>query len=208
MVVILDMSDPICASLGTKKHDSKLLNSLDTLLVLAAGNLALERVATSGRPEEARGDSDTVVADSDSEGGGVEERKDPEPELTSGSGSTSESEGDRAAIILRGLQAGWAEFAKEIAGRATWTASVAIHQLGTRRASASELTPMSGTPTLVYGFDGYGGDEAPRVAAQDRISKAAAKLAEGLESLRANEFKEGEWLRLPRHVLVPEVTST
>jgi hypothetical protein len=200
VVVILDMSDPICASLGTKKHDSKLLNSLDTLLVLAAGNLALERVATtSGRPEEARGDSDTV-ADSDSEGGGVEERKDPEPELTSGSGSTSESEGDRAAIILRGLQAGWAEFAKEIAGRATWTASVAIHQLGTRRASASELTPMSGTPTLVYGFDGYGGDEAPRVAAQDRISKAAAKLAEGLESLRANEFKEGEWLRLPRHV--------
>jgi hypothetical protein len=193
------MSDPICASLGTKKHDSKLLNSLDTLLVLAAGNLALERVATSGRPEEARGDLNTV-ADSDSEGGGVEERKDPEPELTSGSGSTSESEGDRAAIILRGLQAGWAEFAKEIAGRATWTASVAIHQLGTRRASASELTPMSGTPTLVYGFDGYGGDEAPRVAAQDRISKAAAKLAEGLESLRANEFKEGEWLRLPRHV--------
>jgi hypothetical protein len=199
------MSDPICASLGTKKHDSKLLNSLDTVLVLAAGNLALERVATSasGRPEEARGNSDTV-ADSDSEGGaGVEERKDPEPELTSGSGSTvtSESERDRAAI-LRGLQAGRAEFAKEIAGRATWTASVAIHQLGTGRASASELTPMSGTPTLVYGFDGYGGDEAPRVAAQERISKAAAKLAEGLESLRANEFKEGEWLRLPRHVTV------
>jgi hypothetical protein len=67
---------------------------------------------------------------------------------------------------------------------------------------------MTGTPRVVYGFDGYGGDEEPRAAAQDRASKAAAKLAEGLESLRANEFKEGEcqWLRLPELLLYLQTT--
>ena len=193
--VVLDMSDPTCASLGTKKHSAKLLNSLDTLLVLAAGTRALERVGAPGGPGvRARGDSES--------GGGVEESKAfdtrdaasaaPGPDFKSDSESDSESARVRA-VLLRGLDAARHAFAEEIVDRACWAARVATHQLSSAASdSESESAAAHLGPTIVYGFDGYAGAAAPRAAAEGRAAKAAAKLEDGLTSLQANNFKEGE----------------
>ncbi len=125
-VVMVDMSDPICAVLGAKKHESRLLHSLDTLLVLGAGHEALAKLTRAAPPGPGTGTPQAGSA------------RDPR---------AGDLDGD-ASVIRKGIAAAQRAFAVEIAARVLWTAEVARHQLHT--ADGGAPTMVFG----VDGYDG------------------------------------------------------
>jgi hypothetical protein len=192
------MSDPICAVLGMKKHDSKLLNSLDTLLLMSPA-VQLEAVLSTldkelegpvevgpgaGLPVTPSPASAAEASDAmeDSAGGGASDHPsgvDSEPESAARPGARdSDCESDRE-VVEKGLEAATRAFATAIASRGLWTAKVAAHQ----------LSLGGGTVEVLFGFDGYCAGQ--RATAASRGSKAKAKLQQALEHLRTNDFKEG-----------------